>query len=209
VSPGRYLAVLLAFGSQRLIELAYSRRNERRIRARNAAVPSAAASSFKWIVLTNAALFTLPAVERFLRRRHRVPAAVMAIGWLGALGGLGLRLSVLRSLGQAWTVRALVPADLPVVDRGPYRFIRHPNYLALGLEFAGLPLLGGAYGSEVLLEPDQRLASRRTHPTRRGPPDGDPGIPTAHGAKAAFRPASHQPLSRASHSRGVTRDRFQ
>jgi methyltransferase len=151
VSPGRYLAVLLAFGSQRLIELAYSRRNERRIRARNAAVPSAAASSFKWIVLTNAALFTLPAVERFLRRRQRVPAAVMAIGWLGALGGLGLRLSVLRSLGQAWTVRALVPADLPVVDRGPYRFIRHPNYLALGLEFAGLPLLGGAYGSAVLL----------------------------------------------------------
>ncbi|HEY8737890.1 MAG TPA: isoprenylcysteine carboxylmethyltransferase family protein [Candidatus Dormibacteraeota bacterium] len=151
MSPGRYLAVLLAFGSQRLIELAYSRRNERRIRARNAAVPSAAASSFKWIVLTNAALFTLPAVERFLRRRHRVPAAVMAIGWLGALGGLGLRLSVLRSLGQAWTVRALVPADLPVVDRGPYRFIRHPNYLALGLEFAGLPLLGGAYGSAVLL----------------------------------------------------------
>ena len=151
MSPGRYLAVLLAFGSQRLIELAYSRRNERRIRARNAAVPSAAASSFKWIVLTNAALFTLPAVERFLRRRQRVPAAVMAIGWLGALGGLGLRLSVLRSLGQAWTVRALVPADLPVVDRGPYRFIRHPNYLALGLEFAGLPLLGGAYGSAVLL----------------------------------------------------------
>ena len=151
MSPDRYLAVLLAFGSQRLIELAYSRRNERRIRARNAAVPSAAGSSFKWIVLTNAALFTLPAVERFLRRRHRVPAAVMAIGWLGALGGLALRLSVLRSLRQAWTVRALVPADLPVVDRGPYRFIRHPNYLALGLEFAGLPLLGGAYVSAVVL----------------------------------------------------------
>jgi methyltransferase len=151
VTPGRYLVVLLAFGSQRLVELAYSSRNERRIRARDAAVPRAAAGSFKWIALTNVALFTLPAVERFLRRRRRVPAAVIAIGWLGALGGLGLRLSVLRSLGQAWTVRAFVPADLPVVDRGPYRFVRHPNYLALGLEFAGLPLLGGAYVSATLL----------------------------------------------------------
>ena len=41
------------------------------------------------------------------------------------------------------------PSDLPVVDRGPYRFIRHPNYVALGLEFLGLPLIGGAYLSAV------------------------------------------------------------
>jgi methyltransferase len=42
-------------------------------------------------------------------------------------------------------VHAVVPDNLRVVDRGPYRFIRHPNYLALGLEFLGLPLIGGAY----------------------------------------------------------------
>jgi len=151
MSSGRYLALLAAFGSQRLIELGYSARNERQIRRHDAAVPRAAGSSFKWIVLTNVGLFSLPALEHFLRRRQHVPRVVIATGWLGALGGLALRVSVLASLGHAWTARALVPADLSVVDRGPYRFIRHPNYLALGLEFGGLPLLGGAYCSAVSL----------------------------------------------------------
>ncbi|HSO93905.1 MAG TPA: isoprenylcysteine carboxylmethyltransferase family protein [Candidatus Dormibacteraeota bacterium] len=145
--PGRYAAVLAAFGCQRLAELAYSARNERRIRARSRIAPQAAASSYKWIVLTNTALFLLPALERVLRRRSHVPAAAIAIGWMAALGGTALRLSVLASLGPAWTARALVPTDLQVIDRGPYRLIRHPNYLALGLEFIGLPLIGGAYYS--------------------------------------------------------------
>lgn len=147
--PGRYAAVLAAFGCQRLAELAYSARNERRIRTRGRIAPQAAASSFKWIVLTNAALFSLPALERLLRRRTQVPAAAIAIGWMAALGGMALRISVLASLGPAWTARALVPAELRVIDRGPYRLIRHPNYLALGLEFFGLPLIGGAYYSAL------------------------------------------------------------
>jgi len=52
--------------------------------------PQAAASAFKWIVLTNAALFSLPALERLLRRRKKVPPAAIAIGWVGALGGTAL-----------------------------------------------------------------------------------------------------------------------
>jgi methyltransferase len=42
-----------------------------------------------------------------------------------------------------------VPSDLRVVDSGPYRWIRHPNYVALGMEFLGLPLIGGAYLSAL------------------------------------------------------------
>jgi len=58
-------------------------------------------------------------------------------------------------------VRAVVPSDLPVVDRGPYRFIRHPNYVALGLEFLGLPLIGGAYLSAAGLGLANALLLRR------------------------------------------------
>jgi methyltransferase len=99
-------------------------------------------------VLTNVGLFTLPAVEAIVRRRQ--PPRWMAVtGWAAALAAVALRLSVLSALRGAWTVRAMVPHDLEVVDRGPYRFIRHPNYVALGLEFAGLPLIGGATWSAV------------------------------------------------------------
>jgi methyltransferase len=148
VSPGRYAAVLLAFGTQRGFELIYSAKNERVIRRQQPGAPQAARSSFKWIALVNLGLFTVPALERWLRRRPP-PAAVAAVGWMAALSGVALRLSVLVSLRDAWNVHAVVPSNLRIVDRGPYRFIRHPNYLALGLEFLGLPLIGGAYLSAL------------------------------------------------------------
>jgi len=148
VRAGRYAIVLFVFGAQRGIELVYSARNERLIQRRQPDAPQAGRSVFQWIALINVGLFTLPAVERALRRRPP-PAPVAAIGWLAAVSAVALRLSVLVSLRGAWTVRALVPSDLPVVDRGPYRFIRHPNYVALALEFLGLPLIGGAYLSAL------------------------------------------------------------
>jgi methyltransferase len=140
--------VLLAFGAQRVVELVYSAKNERSIRRRRPGAPEAAGSIFKWIALVNLGLFTLPALERWWRGRP-APPLVAALGWVTALGGVALRLSVIASLRESWNVRAVVPTDLRVVDGGPYRFIRHPNYVALGLEFLGLPLIGGAYLSAI------------------------------------------------------------
>jgi methyltransferase len=148
VSPRRYAGVLLAFGAQRGFELVYSARNERTIRRRQPGAPQAGESIFKWIALVNAGLFTLPALERWLRGRPAPPLVAMC-GWVAALSGVALRLSVLLSLRGSWNVHAVVPDNLRVVDNGPYRFIRHPNYVALGLEFLGLPLIGGAYVSAL------------------------------------------------------------
>ena len=148
MSPGRYAAVLLVFGAQRGIELVYSARNERAIRARQPLAPQASEGTFRRIALANLGLFTLPVLERAWRRRSP-PAVVASIGWMAAIAAVALRLSVLASLRQSWTVRAVVPSDLRVATRGPYRFVRHPNYVALALEFLGLPLIGGAYLSAL------------------------------------------------------------
>jgi methyltransferase len=51
-----------------------------------------------------------------------------------------LRLWTLFSLGRYWTTRIIVVPDAPLVRKGPYRFIRHPNYLVVVLEIALLPL---------------------------------------------------------------------
>src|SRR5205807_4971259 len=93
------------------------------------------------MIAAHIALFTLPLVEvTRLRRRPRAPLA-----WVGLLGAAAaLRWWSIRSLGQSWNVRALVPRDLRPVTGGPYRFVRHPNYLAVALEFLALPLAGGA-----------------------------------------------------------------
>ena len=160
MSAAGYTRVLLLFGMQRLAELLYSERNERIIRRRQPDAPQAGRAVWPWIGAVNLGLFTLPALERW--RRGRPPSRpVAAVGWAAALAGVGLRLSVLAALREAWNVRAVVPSDLQVVDRGPYRWIRHPNYLALGLEFLGLPLIGGAYGSAVVLSAANAWLLRR------------------------------------------------
>ena len=144
----RYAGILLLFATQRFIELLYSERNERKIHGRQPDAPEAGRSVWEGIAAVNLGLFTLPAVERAWRRRPP-PRPVAVLGWIAAIAAVALRLSVVASLRESWNVRALVPTDLRVVDQGPYRFIRHPNYVALGLEFLGLPLIGGAYLSAL------------------------------------------------------------
>lgn len=148
--PSRYALVLAGFGLQRLVELAYSMRNEARLRRSVPDAPRAAASTFRWMAAANVALFTLPVIE-VVARQPRVPRLVALTGWLGAVGAVTLRISVLLALRDQWNVRAVVPSTLRVVDSGPYRFVRHPNYVAVAVEFASLPLLGGAYASALVL----------------------------------------------------------
>lgn len=160
MSAGRYAGVLLLFATQRFIELLYSERNERKIHRRQPDAPEAGRTVWRWIGAVNLGLFTLPALERVWRGR-RPPRPVAALGWAAAIAAVALRLSVIATLRESWNVRAMVPSDLRVVDRGPYRFIRHPNYVALGLEFLGLPLIGGAYASAVVLGVANALLLRR------------------------------------------------
>jgi len=133
--------VVVAVGAQRLRELALSRRNERAVRG-----PRAAARTYPLMVATHVGLCTLPLLEVAVRRRRpRAPGL-----WVGVLGAAtALRWWSIATLGRSWNVRAVVPSDLRPVARGPYRFLRHPNYLAVALEFAALPLAGGATWSAL------------------------------------------------------------
>jgi methyltransferase len=56
-----------------------------------------------------------------------------------------LRIWAMASLGRYWTARIIVVPDAPLVRKGPYRFIRHPNYLVVVLEIALLPLALGSW----------------------------------------------------------------
>ncbi|HKU92810.1 MAG TPA: isoprenylcysteine carboxylmethyltransferase family protein [Sphingomicrobium sp.] len=60
------------------------------------------------------------------------------------------RVWVIASLGERWTTRIIVLPDAPLVDRGPYRFVSHPNYLVVAGEIAVLPLVFGLWWVAVL-----------------------------------------------------------
>ena len=140
--PGWYVALLAAVGVERLRELAVSRARERSLSGERAA-----ASSYPLMVAAHVGLVTLPLLEASMRGR-RSPRW----GWAAVLlGATGLRVWSIHSLGPSWNVRAVVPRDLRPVDSGPYRHIRHPNYLAVILEFVAVPMVAGAWTSAILL----------------------------------------------------------
>lgn len=140
--PGWYLALIAAVAAQRLAELRMSRSHEA-VRGG----PRAAARSYPLMVAVHVGLLSAPLVEVSLHPPRR-PRWV----WAGVLGAAtALRLWSIRSLGREWNVRASVPHDLVPVERGPYAYIRHPNYLAVILEFAAIPLVAGAWRSAAIL----------------------------------------------------------
>jgi methyltransferase len=55
------------------------------------------------------------------------------------------RLWVLLTLGRYWTTRIITLPDRPLITAGPYRWLRHPNYLVVAIEIPLLPLAFGAW----------------------------------------------------------------
>ena len=70
--------------------------------------------------------------------------------WLGLfVAAQGLRYWCIASLGRFWNTRILVIPGAQAVRRGPYRFLAHPNYLAVAVELLSVPLIFGAWLTAV------------------------------------------------------------
>ena len=145
---------------QRGAELLWAAANTRRLRAEGAIEIDG--RGYPWLVLLHIAwLASLWAL---------VPAAA-APSWplLALYGVLQLgRVWVLASLGRRWTTRVMIrPGELPV-RRGPYRWLRHPNYAIVIGEIAVLPLAFGAVAiAAVFSVANLALLARRIHVEER------------------------------------------
>lgn len=129
--------VILAFVTiERLAELWFARTNTRRLLARGARehgrahYPLIVAVHVLWLI----SLW-------WLARTRPIDGFWLAIFVLLELA----RLWVLVTLGRRWTTRIIVLPDAPLVDRGPYRFLNHPNYWVVIGEIAVLPLVFGLW----------------------------------------------------------------
>jgi methyltransferase len=131
--------ILLALVSlQRLAELIISDRNTKRLLADGA--KEIGAGHYPFIV----AVHTTWLIALFVWVGTSSPA--LSTSWLLVYIALQVfRLWVMVSLGRFWTTRIIVPRAAPLVRRGPYRFMRHPNYVVVVLEIAVLPLVVGAW----------------------------------------------------------------
>ena len=119
---------------QRLAELWWSARNEKRLRTRGA--HEVGAGHYPFMV----ALHALWLAGLWIWAWPR-PANWWLVAAYAALQIA--RVWVIAALGERWTTRIIVLPDAPRVAAGPYRFLKHPNYLVVALEIALLPLAFG------------------------------------------------------------------
>ena len=141
---GPLTAYLVVLALQRFSELALSRRNLQRLRGRGAREQGA--GHFPIFILLHA-LYPVALVAEVLRGARPGPGWSF---WLAAwLMAQALRVAAIVALGERWNVRIVVLPGVPPVRAGVYRWLAHPNYLAVALEFAAAPLLFGAWRTAI------------------------------------------------------------
>jgi len=142
-----YTLLLTAVGLGRLAELRLSRRHQRQLARRG--VASVPEPHFRWMVLLHGAVLCGAALEVRLLKRPFIRAVAIPMGMLWLLAN-GLRWWVIHTMAEHWNVQICDSARLGVVTDGPFRWIRHPNYLAVFVELIALPLLHTAWVTALL-----------------------------------------------------------
>lgn len=132
-----WFAIVVFLVVQRVVELAWAGRNARRMRAVGAVEHGSGHYPF-FVLLHGCWLASLALL---------VPAdAQLDTGWLAVFVILqAARIWVIATLGRYWTTRILTLPGAPLVHDGPFRLVRHPNYLVVALEIPVVPLIAGAW----------------------------------------------------------------
>ena len=152
-----FLLFLTLIVLQRLSELMLAKRNERAVRSEGAVEYDA--GGYKVIVLMHAAFFVSFTAEYFLLGRSLSPY------WLPLVcvfvAAQLLRYWAIRSLGKFWNTRILIVPGERLVTKGPYKYLRHPNYVSVVIEIAAAPLIFSCYITASVFTVLNLLALRR------------------------------------------------
>ncbi|MFJ8010341.1 isoprenylcysteine carboxyl methyltransferase family protein [Streptomyces fagopyri] len=137
-----YASLVAAVAAERVVELVVARRNQRWSAARGALVTGQ--GHYPVMVALHTGLLVGCLTEVWLAGRPFVP--VLAWPMLAVLvAAQGLRWWCISILGPRWNTRVIVVPGLPLVTGGPYRRLRHPNYVAVVAEGVALPLVHTAW----------------------------------------------------------------
>lgn len=167
-----FLVILLLVALERVYEMWLSRRHARRVLARGGVEVGAAHYP---VMVSLHTLFLVAAAAEVWFLATPAVAWLTLVSLVAVVCTMALRYWAILSLGDRWNTRVLFEPGRPPVTRGPYRWLRHPNYLAVVLEIFFLPLIHGAWrtalvfslANAVLLRHRIRIENRAVH--------GDPG----------------------------------
>jgi len=142
-----YLGLLALVGIGRLGELAISRRNQHKLEKQG--VRKIPEPHFRWMVIVHASVLIASAAEVLLLDRPFIPALALAMGVLFILAN-ALRWWVIGTLAEHWNVEVMASSRVGVVSTGPYKWVRHPNYVSVVLELFKLPMIHTAWITAIV-----------------------------------------------------------
>lgn len=142
-----YTVLVALVACERLAELVVAKRNAAWSFARGAVEYGRA--HFRVMTVMHTALLASCVAEVWAGHRRFVPA--LGLPMLAVvLASQALRWWCVRTLGPRWNTRVIVISGLPLVTGGPYRWLRHPNYVAVVAEVAALPLVHTAWITAIV-----------------------------------------------------------
>ncbi|MFE6981825.1 isoprenylcysteine carboxyl methyltransferase family protein [Streptomyces griseus] len=142
-----YTLLVLAVAAERLAELVVARRNTAWSLARGGT--ESGRGHYPAMVALHTALLAGCLAEVRLTDRPFLPL----LGWTMVavvVAAQALRWWCIRTLGPRWNTRVIVVPGLPRVTGGPYRWLSHPNYVAVAAEGLALPLVHGAWATALV-----------------------------------------------------------
>ena len=142
ISVIAYLALLAAVGLGRLVELWISKRNQKALIEQGASRVSE--RHYSWMVALHASVLVAASLEVIFLHRPFVPALAIPMSVLFLLAN-ALRWWVIRLLRIHWNVQVMDSTRVGIVTSGPYRWVRHPNYLGVFVELVSLALIHTAW----------------------------------------------------------------
>ena len=142
-----YISLLVLVGIERIVELRVSRRNQRRMAEQG--VRKIVEPHFPWLVAFHTLVIVSAGLEVLLWHRPLIPALAVPMAAVFVLSNL-LRWWVIRLLADLWNVQIMESSRIRIVTAGPYRWIRHPNYVGVVMEVVSLPLIHTAWITAIV-----------------------------------------------------------
>ena len=142
-----FTLLIVAVAIERIIELVVSKRNLRWSFAQGGI--EYGRSHYKYMVALHVFLLGGALAEVWIVRPNLNPALSWIMFTL-AMASQALRWWCIASLGKRWNTLVVIIPDMPVSRRGPYKWFKHPNYLAVIIEGFALPLVGSAWRTALI-----------------------------------------------------------
>jgi len=180
-----YLVLLAVVGLGRLMELRISRRNQQKLAKQG--VRKIPEPHFRWMVFTHGAVLFCAALEVILLHRPLIPTLAITMSALFVFANV-LRWWVIRTLAGHWNVEVMASSPVGVITSGPYRWIRHPNYVAVVIELFSLPMIHTAWITALAGTLADLEILRRRLRVEENMLLADPAYRAAMGGKPRFLP---------------------